>query len=286
MNEKQNLFDEAARTPVIILAGGLGTRLSEETLNLPKPMVPIGGLPIIVHVMDFYSRFGFCHFIICGGYKIEEIKNYFLTLPYVAKNIEVCFSEGMHEVSIKPNKNKSVNRNHWKVAILETGLNSMTGSRVSQAFEYLNENILYENVCLTYADGLTNANIHDELYMHLNHDRLATVLAVHNPSRFGVFDFKENNTVRFVEKPSEYINGGYFILRKGFDNQLPKNDALCVFEKEPMQNLANTDNLICYKHDGFWQCMDTKREKDLLDNLVLQGKAPWLNPIPSEVYKY
>ncbi|WGL60856.1 sugar phosphate nucleotidyltransferase [Pigmentibacter sp. JX0631] len=281
MNEDSPLVLKsiAEKIPVVIFAGGLGTRLSEETMNLPKPMVPVGGTPIIVHIMDFYAKFGFCQFVICGGYKIDQIKNYFLTLPYVEKNIEINFSENMHEVIVKPNKEPfHFNRNKWKVTILETGLNSMTGHRVRQAVDYLNENTSYEHICLTYGDGLTNANLHEELKLHLNHTALGTVLAVHNPGRFGVFEFDDSNNkiLRFAEKPKEYINGGYFILRKGFEKFLPENNPDSIFEKEPLQNMAELGELVMYKHDGFWQCMDTKRDKDYLENLWSSGEIPWM----------
>jgi glucose-1-phosphate cytidylyltransferase len=276
-----NHYNVTAKIPVVILAGGLGTRLSEETYNFPKPMVPVGGIPIIVHIMDYYANFGHCHFIICGGYKIEDLKNYFLTLPYVEKNLEISFSSSQHNITVKSNKNTFFcHRNHWKVTILETGLHSMTGYRVAQAIEYLNDNTSYEHVCLTYGDGLTDANLHDELNFHLANQNYATVLGVHSSGRFGVLEFDEqDNVIKFAEKPKEYINGGYFILKKGFEKFLPKNDPSCVFEKEPLQNMAEAKELKMFRHSGFWQCMDTKRDKDMLEEIWSKGNAPWLKPI-------
>ncbi|MEI6398329.1 MAG: sugar phosphate nucleotidyltransferase [Pseudomonadota bacterium] len=270
----------AAKTPVVILAGGLGTRLSEETANLPKPMVEIGGLPIILHLMDSYARFGFRDFVICGGYKIEVLKNYFQSLPMVGKDVEVKFSHGTPEVNQLPSKFAETNRDGWTVTVLETGLNAMTGARVRKAVNFLQRRGGFERVCLTYGDGLTDANFLDELTFHLDHGKMGTVLGVHPPTRFGIFEFEEDTLVKkFAEKPqlkNEYINGGFFILNKGFEKFLDSGDDRLVFELEPLEALASARQMHVYRHEGFWQCMDTKREKTILEDLYATGKAGWL----------
>lgn len=270
----------AAKTPVIILAGGLGTRLSEETSAVPKPMVEIGGLPIILHLMDSYAQFGFRNFIICGGYKIEVLKKYFQQLPMVGKDIEVKFSEGHHEVKQLPSRFAETTRDDWTVTVLETGLNAMTGARVKKAVNFLQRRDGFDRVCLTYGDGLTDVNFLDELDFHLSHGKMGTVLGVHPPTRFGIFEFSEGTLIkRFSEKPQlthEYINGGFFILNKGFENHLDSQKDDLVFEKEPLESLAGSSELHVYRHEGFWQCMDTKREKTILEDLYMAGKAGWL----------
>ncbi len=277
---KSQLAEVAAKTPVVILAGGLGTRLSEETANLPKPMVEIGGLPIILHLMDSYARFGFRDFVICGGYKIEVLKNYFRTLPMVGKDIEVKFSHSDSEVNQLPSKFAERNRDGWTVTVLETGLNAMTGARVRKAVNFLERRGGFERICLTYGDGLTDANFLDELEFHLDHGKLGTVLGVHPPTRFGIFEFDQGTLVKkFAEKPqlkNEYINGGFLILNRGFEKYLDSSDDGLIFEREPLESLASAKQMHVYRHEGFWQCMDTKREKAILEDLYASGKACWL----------
>lgn len=268
----------AANIPVIILAGGLGTRISEETVLLPKPMLEIGGLPIIVHIMDFYSKYGFCNFVICGGYKIEVIKNYFVSLPLVGKDVEINFSERSHEVVSTKSKYAPSGRQQWKVSILETGAHSMTGARVAMAMNYLNQK-QFQHVCLTYGDGLTDVDLHKELDFHLSHRKVATVLGVHQPTRFGIFQFDSENCVtRFEEKPKEYINGGYFIFNKGFEWCIPPGTRT-VFETEALGNLVAARELCVFRHSGFWQCMDTKREKTMLEQIYESNDAPWTRAV-------
>jgi glucose-1-phosphate cytidylyltransferase len=270
----------AAKTPVVILAGGLGTRLSEETHSMPKPMLEIGGLPIILHLMDSYAQFGFRDFVICGGYKIEVIKKYFQLLPMVGKDIEVRFSEGHHEVKQFPSRFAEMSRDDWTVTVLETGLNAMTGARVRKAVNFLDRRGGFDRICLTYGDGLTDVNFLDEMDFHLSHGKIGTVLGVHPPTRFGIFEFANETLIkRFAEKPQlthEYINGGFFILNKGFEKHLDSDGDDLVFEREPLESLAAAAQLHVYKHEGFWQCMDTKREMTILEDLYASGKAGWL----------
>ena len=276
----------ASKTPVVILAGGLGTRLSEETASVPKPMVEIGGLPVILHLMDSYAQFGFKNFVICGGYKIDVLKKFFQTLPMVGKDIEVKFSAGIHEVNQLPSKFAEMNRDEWTVTVLETGLNAMTGARVRKAVNFLERRGGFERICLTYGDGLTDVNFLDEMGFHLDHGKLGTVLGVHPPTRFGIFEFESGTLVKkFAEKPqlkNEYINGGFFILNKGFEVHVDSTDEGLIFEREPLEGLAAARQIHVFKHEGFWQCMDTKREKTILEDLYSAGKACWLNQVSAK----
>ena len=271
----------ASKTPVVILAGGLGTRLSEETASIPKPMVEIGGLPVILHLMDSYAQFGFRDFVICGGYKIDVLKKFFQTLPMVGKDIEVKFSSGTHEVNQLPSKFAEMNRDDWTVTVLETGLNAMTGARVRKAVNFLERRGGFERICLTYGDGLTDVNFLEEMDFHISHGKLGTVLGVHPPTRFGIFEFEAGTLVKkFAEKPqlkNEFINGGFFILNKGFERHVDTTEESLVFEREPLEGLAAARQIHVFKHEGFWQCMDTKREKTILEDLYAAGNACWLS---------
>jgi glucose-1-phosphate cytidylyltransferase len=251
----------------VILAGGLGTRLSEETETRPKPMVEIGGKPIIWHIMKIYSAFGINEFVICLGYKGFVVKEYFSN--YYLHMADVTFDLGansctMHRCDAEP----------WKVTLVDTGAETMTGGRLKRVGEYLGD----ESFCLTYGDGVANLDIGRLLQFHASHGRLATVTAVRPPGRFGALDMDaESGRVRgFREKPvgdGGYINGGFFVLGPKAIDYVTGDET--VWEKEPLEGLARDDQLRAFRHDGFWQPMDTLREKRMLEDLWASGEAPW-----------
>lgn len=255
--------------PVFILCGGLGTRLKEETEFRPKPMVPVGEHPILWHIMSYYSQFGFKKFVLCLGFKSEVIKSYFLN--YSSLNSDFT-------VDLKTN-NLTVHSVHhsdnWEVTLAYTGELTMTGGRVALAADkYLGDN---DHFAVTYGDGLTNVNLHDEFEFHTSHGRIGTVLGVNPPSRFGEMKLEKDKVIEFQEKPEfkeKWINGGFFFFRKDFIKYLSK-DKDCILERSPLINLAKDGELSIFKHDGFWACMDTQRDRDYLNGLWESGKAPW-----------
>tara|TARA_B100001063_G_C16770234_1_gene561157 strand:- start:1118 stop:1891 length:774 start_codon:yes stop_codon:yes gene_type:complete len=252
---------------LVILAGGLGTRLSEETTLKPKPMVEIGGRPIIWHIMKYYSTFGINEFIICAGYKSYSIKEYFKN--YYMHSSDVKFDLETNEVSYL--KNRSEN---WKVSIIDTGLESMTGGRLRRIKDYVKDD---EAFCFTYGDGLSAINIKDQINFHINHKKLATIAAVKPPGRYGALKLdKSNNVENFIEKPQGdgfRINGGFFILSPKVIGYI-ENDQT-VWEEAPLENLTKDRQLVAFEYDGFWQPMDTLRDKNYLEKLWNDKKAPW-----------
>ncbi len=255
--------------PVFILCGGLGTRLKEETEFRPKPMVPVGNHPILWHIMRTYSRQGFKNFVLCLGFKSEVIKSYFLN--YSSMNSDFTVDLQSNEVTVH-----SVDHDQdWSVTLAYTGELTMTGARVARAAErYLGE---AEHFAVTYGDGLTNADLRTELEFHLSEGRTGTVLGVNPPSRFGEFKLDGNKVIEFAEKPEfkeKWINGGYFFFRRNFVDYL-STDESCVLEQEPLAKLAQDKELSVFKHDGFWQCMDTQRDRDYLNKIWNSGNAPW-----------
>lgn len=255
--------------PVFILCGGLGTRLKEETEFRPKPMVPVGNHPILWHIMRTYSRQGFKKFVLCLGFKSEVIKSYFLN--YSSMNSDFTVDLQSNEVTVH-----SVDHDQdWSVTLAYTGELTMTGARVARAAErYLGD---AENFAVTYGDGLTNADLRTELEFHLSEGRTGTVLGVNPPSRFGEFKLDGNKVIEFAEKPEfkeKWINGGYFFFRRNFVDYL-STDESCVLEQEPLAKLAQDKELSVFKHDGFWQCMDTQRDRDYLNKIWNSGNAPW-----------
>lgn len=251
---------------VIILAGGFGTRLSEETELKPKPMVEIGGRPILWHIMKIYSAFGFNEFIIAGGYKVEVIKSYFLNFYALNNDITVDLSNG--DVTFYggdlPN---------WKVHIIDTGLYTQTGGRLKRLQNWINDG---ETFMFTYGDGVGNIDLKGLLRFHKSHGKLATVTTVKVPARFGRITFEENRVKSFYEKPKStqgWINGGFFVLEKGVFDFIEGDDT--IWEREPVEALSKAGELMGYKHDGFWSCMDTLKEKRYLEELWNSGKAPW-----------
>lgn len=252
---------------VVILAGGLGTRISEESHLKPKPMIEIGGKPILWHIMKEYSHYGFNEFIICAGYKQHVIKEYFAN--YYLHNSDVTFDfQSDNKMTVHNNVAEP-----WKVTIVDTGLNTMTGGRVKRVKDYV-EN---ETFMLTYGDGVCNVNIADLLDYHQDHGKIATVTAIKISQRFGVLDITSDGTVEaFREKDvndGARINGGYMVLEPAIFDYL--EDDSTVFEKKPLETLVAKGELKAFKHNGFWQCMDTKREMDMLEDLWSSGQAPW-----------
>lgn len=281
---REKLRQLASEIPVIILAGGLGTRLSEETTQIPKPMVKVGTMPIILHIMDYYAKFGFRNFAICGGYKVEVLRDYFMSLPFAGHDVEISFGQVDNRITVKPSDVVDRSRVDWNMVVLETGLHSMTGYRIAKAVEYLNRKG-FKRYAVTYGDGLTDVDLHAELDFHLQHKRIGTVLGVHQPTRFGIFRLSDNGQVEdFSEKPqfsNEFINGGYFFFEKGFENYIASQDQNCIFEQSPLVGMSREKELFVYRHEGFWQCMDTMREKQLLEKLYESRTAPWTAPLPS-----
>lgn len=250
----------------IILAGGLGTRISEETAMKPKPMVEIGGKPILWHIMKTYSTYGICDFIICCGYKGYLIKEYFAN--YFLHMSDVTFD-------MKNNKMKvhQVHSEPWTVTLVDTGELTMTGGRLKRIERYLQNDDLF---CMTYGDGLSNINIKDLVDFHKKMNLKATLTAVAPPGRFGVLDIKDQKIFNFKEKPDgdgALINGGFFVFRPSVLDYI--NDDQTVLEKEPLQNLAKDGELASYLHSGFWHPMDTLRDKIYLEELWQSNKAPW-----------
>lgn len=252
----------------VILAGGLGTRLSEETINKPKPMVEIGGIPIIAHIMQLYSYFGINEFIVCGGYKVDIINEYFLNYNKFHKSIRINLSDN----------NLSIIERHkidWDVTIVDTGLNTMTGGRLKRVKDYLKDD---ESFCMTYGDGLSDINITESIKFHRDHGGLATLAAVYPPARFGALDILQNSQVQsFKEKPKgdgARINGGFFVLSKKVIDYIEGD--FTVWEKEPLETLSANKELYAYKHDGFWQPMDTLKDKRELEKLIKENNAPWM----------
>jgi glucose-1-phosphate cytidylyltransferase len=251
----------------IILAGGKGTRLSEETDLKPKPLVEIGGKPIIWHIMKIYSSHGINEFIICCGYKGYLIKEYFAN--YFLHQSDITFqiednTKIVHQKNVEP----------WKITLVNTGENTMTGGRLRRVSKFIEGE---ESFCFTYGDGLSDINIKSLIKFHQNHGRLATITATRPPARFGALKLGPENSVKSFQEKSDgdgsWINGGFFILTpKVID--LIKDDQV-VWEDEPLNSLAKNNQLFAYKHDGFWQPMDTLREKILLNKLWDNGVAPW-----------
>lgn len=253
---------------VVILAGGFGTRISEESQFRPKPMIELGGMPILVHIMKLYSHYGFKDFVICGGYKQQVIKEYFANYFLYTSDVTLDFSNQNNDLII----HKTYSEN-WKVTVVDTGLNTMTGGRVKRVKEYIGS----ETFLLTYGDGVSDMPIDRLVRFHRDHGKLVTISAYNAGQRFGVLDIGPNNDVlSFREKTKgdgNMINIGYMVCQPEFVDFID-GDAT-VLEKEPLERAAREGQLAAYKHDGFWQCMDTVREKNELERLWATGNAPW-----------
>ena len=248
----------------VILAGGLGTRISEETHLKPKPMIEIGGKPILWHIMKTYSAHGINDFIICLGYKGYIVKEYFAN--YYLHHSDVTFDIQNNSMAVHQSMSEP-----WKVTLVDTGESSMTGGRLARVADYLEDDF-----CFTYGDGLSDVNISELVRFHKEQNRQATVTAVQPPGRFGSLDIKGNKVVDFEEKPKgdgSWVNGGFFVLSPKVLDKIA-GDAM-IWEQEPLQELAAEGQLSVFKHDGFWQPMDTLRDKTYLEELWRKDKAPW-----------
>ncbi|MBX2995763.1 MAG: glucose-1-phosphate cytidylyltransferase [Bdellovibrionaceae bacterium] len=249
----------------VILAGGLGTRISEESHLKPKPMIEIGGLPILWHIMKIYSSHGINDFIICSGYKGYMIKEYFAN--YFLHTSDITFD--LQKNSLELHSSRTEN---WRVTIVDTGLDTMTGGRMKRVRSFLGD----QDFCMTYGDGVGNVNISELVRFHQSKNRLATVTALRPPGRFGHISLKDQMITGFVEKPdgeNTWINGGFFVLNPRVLDEIQGDDT--VWERGPMESLAAQGQMSAYVHQGFWQPMDTLRDKNMLEDLWRTGKAPW-----------
>jgi len=250
----------------VILAGGLGTRISEETHLKPKPMIEIGGRPILWHLMKIYSSHGVNDFVICCGYKGYIIKEYFAN--YFLHMSDVTFDMQNNKMEVHQG-----NAEPWKVTLVDTGEDTLTGGRLKRVKDYLKDE---EAFCFTYGDGLADVNVSELVKFHKNHGKLATVTAVQPPGRYGALDIKNHQVTQFIEKPKGdggWINGGFFVLSPKCIDYIEGDNS--SWEGEPLINIAKENQLAAFNHEGFWQPMDTLREKKLLEELWASGKAPW-----------
>mgnify|MGYP001395703830 FL=1 len=250
----------------VILAGGFGTRIQEETSDKPKPMIEIGGKPLLWHIIKIYSAYGINDFIICCGYKGYCIKEYFSSYMLHESDITVNFSTRNIEYH-------NTNKEPWKITMIDTGKNTMTGSRIKKIINLIKE----DTFCLTYGDGVSNVNIDELMKFHRSSGKLATLTAVKPPGRFGSLVLEDDLVSKFTEKPlgdGSYINGGFFVLNKKIINYIPEGDFV-VWEQEPLFNLSKDNELGAFKHNGFWRPVDTLRDKIFLEDLWSKG-APWI----------
>jgi glucose-1-phosphate cytidylyltransferase len=253
-------------TKIILLAGGLGTRFAEETDIKPKPMITIGEFPILWHIMKYFSMFGMEDFYVATGYKGEVIKDYFVNYRMISGSVMVDLGTGQVKTYAPPPE-------QWRVHLIETGFATQTGGRVRQLAEWLNTS---EPVIVTYGDGLANVDLHALFKFHQSHGKLATMTAVRPPARFGAINFDGDRVASFSEKPQSgegWINGGFLVFEPGiFDYLKGDSDSL---EYHGLERIAADGQLMAFRHDGFWQCMDTLRDKLYLEQLWKEGKAPW-----------
>jgi glucose-1-phosphate cytidylyltransferase len=253
-------------TKVVILAGGLGTRISEESQLRPKPMIEVGGRPILWHIMKIYTHYGITDFIICLGYRGYMIKEYFANYVLHSSDVTIDARSGQiefHQKAAEP----------WRITLVDTGADSMTGGRVKRVRDYLDTD---EAFCMTYGDGVANVEIDKLLAFHKSHGKEATLTSVVPPGRYGALEMAGDSVQRFIEKPpgdNAWINGGFFVLQPSVIDRIA--DDSTAFEAEPLVGLARDGQLQAFRHKGFWQPMDTLREKNHLEELWASGKAPW-----------
>ena len=250
---------------VVLLAGGHGTRLSEETDRIPKPMVQIGGWPILWHIMKIYSHFGLNDFVVCLGYKGYIIKEYFSNYALHASDVTFDLRTGTTEIHRKASE-------PWRITLVETGPNTQTGGRLKRVRNYVGD----ETFCFTYGDGVADIDIAAQVAFHRSHGRMATVTAIDPPGRFGALSIEGDRVVAMAEKmdnTNRPINGGFFVLEPGVFDLIDDDDS--VWEQAPMIRLASSGDLAAYRHNGFWQPMDTLRDRVFLDELWATNRAPW-----------
>ena len=255
---------------VVLLAGGFGTRISEESHLKPKPMIEIGEKPILWHIMKSYASYGFCDFIICCGYKAHTIKEYFANYYLHNADVTFDFSDGKNAMEVHTSYSEP-----WRVTLVDTGLSTMTGGRVRRIRPYVGD----ETFMLTYGDGLADVDLGALLQYHKAHGKLATITTVNVGQRFGVLEIESDGAISaFREKSDDdgsMINGGFMVFEPGLFDYLEGDST--VLEKAPLERIAADGQLMAYKHTGFWQCMDTQRDKQTLETLWASGKAPWRN---------
>lgn len=253
---------------VVILAGGFGTRISEESVSRPKPMILLDDKPILWHLMKYYAAHGFVEFVICGGYKFTEIAEYFLNYQRNLKSFTLDI--GSNSLAIHEAHEES-----WRVTVVDTGLSTMTGGRLKRVLPYIQGD---EAFCFTYGDGLSDINIDELINFHFNHGKLATMSAVYPPARFGALSIEDDNKITsFEEKPrgdGGRINGGFFVLSPKVVDFIDGDTT--VWEKFPLEHLASNGELMAFKHSGFWQPMDTLKDKRDLQEMIKTKKAPWM----------
>ena len=253
---------------VVILAGGFGTRISEESQYKPKPMVELGGKPILWHIMKLYSAFGYQEFVICAGYKQHVIKEYFADYFLHTSDITYDFTNGKNEMTVHRNVAEP-----WKVTVVDTGLKTMTGGRVKRIKNYLGK----EPFLLTYGDGVANLNLADLVRFHQTHGKMVTISAYNTDQRFGVLDVEPDGRIKeFREKlqgDGNLINIGFMVCQPEFIDYIENDETM--LENVPLETVAHIGQLMAYKHEGFWRCMDTLREKEALEEMWASGQAPW-----------
>jgi len=249
----------------IILAGGFGTRLSEYTESVPKPMVSVGGKPILWHIMNTYAYYGHKDFCLALGYKAEVIKDYFLHYRTLNADFTVDLGSG----TVTPHQLDEID---WRITLVDTGIHSMTGGRVKKMKSYIGD----ETCLLTYGDGVSNVDLDQLITFHKSHGKMVTITAVHPGARFGELEMEEEQVTSFREKPQTgqgWINGGYFVIEPEFFDLIDGDET--ILEREPLERAAQMGELIAFRHNDFWQCMDTKRDLDNLEEFWRTGKAPW-----------
>lgn len=272
MSQQSNGFE---RVPVFILAGGLGTRISEESHLKPKPMIEIGEIPIMVHIMRWYYKFGFNDFVICAGYRSWEIKNYFLNYQYRQNHLMID-----HRMD-RDRKSETFGpgqlQEKWRVRVIDTEVDCQTGGRISRAFNEI-QGDSFTDFAVTYGDGVCDVDLNREWEFHKKHGRFGTVLGVRPSARFGELDLSVDGLVSsFKEKPQAtqgFINGGFFFFKRGFKDYLT-SDSTCILERDPLSRLSEDQQLLMHPHEGFWHPMDSLRDKTYLEGLWNSKKAPW-----------